>query len=336
MDRMLIKGITMQVGRPLVASESARPFESRSHEQISEPAHIALRKETSMVVKLYLRAGLIFTLSVLLWPSAAGSLEELAVYEDWKNGTKAQKTIRSDRWRGDEDFGGTEVARELLAKKLNMRYRLEGNVVPSDIPSGSRVARNFLRFTRPTSITAIEATFTVDRKLAFIPCAANNVGAATQAAPTHVALTRFNDGTSTGPGDRTGDTEGVMGTFRNGDSADPPGVLQVFGAIIRSTTPAGDFNSTLPGTLVILGTVRAGETFTLRLVWDKPNKQFIFSLNDHTAASTYSASDSAEAVLPLAHFFQRHVAANCHDSTVVIDSLTKVGTVLTNASAVIP
>jgi hypothetical protein len=197
------------------------------------------------------------------------------------------------------------------------------------------VARNYLRFTNPISITAIGATFTVDKKLTVIPCNANNVGATTQAGPTHISLARFNDGSSTGPGDRTGDIEGVIAARRNGSSMDAEGVLRVDGSIVRSTTANGNFNSTLGS--VTLGMVNTGHAFTVVMVWDKPNKQFLFSLNGGIPqAVAYSASDSAEAILPFAQIFQRHTVANCHDSTAVIDSTTKVGTVLTNASAVIP
>jgi hypothetical protein len=207
--------------------------------------------------------------------------------------------------------------------------------VGSPTPTGFLVARNYVRFVNPTAITAIEATFTVDRNLSLVPCAANNAGGVTQAAPSHIALARFNDGTSTGPGDRTGDIEGVIGTFRNGSSTDGPGILQVFGAIIRSTAPSGNFNDTLAS--VVLGTVRTGQVFTLRLVWDKPNKQFLYSLNGGAPqALSYTKSDGAEAVSPFAQIFQRHMAANCHDHAVEIDSTTKIGPVLTNASAVIP
>ena len=81
----------------------------------------------------------------------------------------------------------------------------------------------------------------------------------------------------------------------------------------------------------------AGRPFTVLMVWDKPNKQFLFSLNGGTPqAVTYSVSDSNEAVSPFAQIFQRHAVANCHDSATAVDSTTAIGTVLTNASAVIP
>lgn len=279
------------------------------------------------------RVGLcLMAMGAFLAPPSAGALEPFAVYDKWND---PDLLIRSDRWRGDEDFGGTEVSRLIVAgppNSLSMRYRFEGSVQAAP-PTGQTVARNYLRFANPTSLTEIQAKFKVG-KLTVIPCAANNDGATTQGAPTHIALARFNDGTSTGPSDRTGDIEGVIGTFRNGSSQDPPGVLQVFGSIIRSTSASGNFNGTLGS--VTLGTVSVGQAFTLLMVWDRPNKQFLFSLNDGAPqAVAYAVSDSAEAVSPFAQIFQRHAVANCHDAVAVIDATTSIKKVWTNASGVI-
>jgi hypothetical protein len=274
------------------------------------------------------------TLAIVSSPLSAVALEPLAVYDKWDD---PDLLIRSDRWRGNEDSGGTEVLRQIVAgakNKLSMRYRLEGFIVPNTPPTGQVVARNYLRFTNPTSVTAVQGTFVVN-PLTVVPCAANNAAAATQAAPTHMALARFNDGSSTGPSDRTGDIEGVIGTFRNGSSADPAGVLQVFGSIVRSTSASGNFSSILGS--VSLGTVNVGTPFTLQMVWDKPNKQFLYSLNAGTPqAVAYTATDSAEAVMPFAQIFQRFAIANCHDAVPAIDATTIIKKVWTNASAVIP
>src|SRR5439155_1266880 len=114
-------------------------------------------------------------------------------------------------------------------------------------------------------------------------------------------------------GDRTGDHFGGIQAQRAGSSADLPGVLRVFGFINRCDNANCSTSTTLPG-VVALGTVNVGSTsFTLQMIWDKPGNQFLFSLNGGTQhAVTYTASDSAEAILPFANINQRLIVANCH------------------------
>ena len=286
-----------------------------------------------MTVKTLIRTGLLLGGCLLLWPFSVDA-ESFGVYETWTS-----TFIRSDRWRGDEDFGGQEVAREVnySINILEMRYRLGGFIVPSTTPSGSFFAEHRLSFTHPTSITEIAATFTV-WDLTLTPCAANNAGSATRARPARILLARFNDGSgNAATGNRTGDHFGGIQAQRAGSSADPPGVLQVIGFINRCDNANCSSSTTLPG-FVTLGTVNVGSTsFTLQMIWDKPNKQFLFSLNGGTQhAVTYTASDSAEAILPFANINQRLIVANCHVARARADTTTIVGTVLTNSSAVIP
>ena len=286
-----------------------------------------------MTVKTLMRTGLLLGVCLLLWPFSVDA-ETFGVYETWTS-----TFIRSDRWRGDEDFGGQEVAREVnySHKILEMRYRLGGFIVPSTTPSGSFAASHRLNFAHPTSITEIAATFAVS-DLTLTPCAANNAGNATRALPMQILLGRFNDGSgNAATGDRTGDHFGGIQAQRAGSSADLPGVLRVFGFINRCDNANCSTSTTLPG-VVALGTVNVGSTsFTLQMIWDKPGNQFLFSLNGGTQhAVTYTASDSAEAILPFANINQRLIVANCHVARARADTTTIVGTVLTNSSAVIP
>jgi hypothetical protein len=79
------------------------------------------------------------------------------------------------------------------------------------------------------------------------------------------------------------------------------------------------------------------QTFTLGLKWDQANHQFLASRdNSGDMAMPYAASDVAPAnnTFVLTNVF--HTTANCTAGTVVVDSTTRVGTVRTNSSAVIP
>ena len=63
-----------------------------------------------------------------------------------------------------------------------MRYHVEGFLSQSTAPAGSFLAVHHLLFTHPTTVTEIEATFTLDA-LTLHPCAVNNAGFVTRAAP---------------------------------------------------------------------------------------------------------------------------------------------------------
>jgi hypothetical protein len=281
-----------------------------------------------MRLKTLMRAGQLLAVCVLLWPLSVHALEEFGVYEKWK----PKPTLRSDRWRGDEDFGGQEVARTVQGKTLLMRYRVEGFL--EDSPSGSHAAVNRLNFANPTSITQIAAGFTID-SLTLTPCAANNAGAATRARPAQILLGRFNDGL--GGAGRTGDHFAGIQAFRDGSSQDLEGVLRVIGFLNRCPNADCTNASGIAGSPVELGTVNVGDTFTLQMVWDKPGKQFLFRLNGGAEESLpYTASDSKEAVLPFANINESHTAADCHDAPTVIDSTIRVRKVRTNSSARIP
>jgi hypothetical protein len=90
-------------------------------------------------------------------------------------------------------------------------------------------------------------------------------------------------------------------------------------------------------TATLAQTVRVHQTFTLRLIWDKPNHQFFFGLDNHPdVALIYPAADVNEAALPFANIEISHTVANCVAGAVTIDSTVEVGLVGSNDEAVIP
>jgi hypothetical protein len=271
---------------------------------------------------------LILIVGFTVWPLAAAALEPLAVYEDW-----SVSLMRPDRWDGAQGFGGGEIKRQITAgQRLLMRYRREGSAASN---SGTTNSFHFIRPANHAQVNEIEATFTVTN-LSMTACAANNAGGLTRARPARLHMEKFNDGTSSGPGDRTGDHEGIVQVFRDGNSASPPGVMSVHGVIIRCSNPTCTTTTTVVSN-TLATTVTVGQTFTLALKWDQPNHQFLFSLDSSgDIALPYAASDTAAPGLSLVEIMVLHNTASCLAGAVSIDSTTELGTVRTNTSAVIP
>ena len=264
---------------------------------------------------------------VVAWLFGAAGLDSVAVYEDW-SGT----SIRADRWVVGHAVAGPVVNRPLTHdRRLMLRYRQEGSTA-SD--SGQTVAHEVMQLLRHTLINEIEAAFTVT-ELSMSTCAANNAGRITQARPARLHMEKFNDGSSSRPGDRTGDYIAIAQAFRDGSSLSPPGVLNVQGAVSRCTDPACAtvtpiVINTLPTTVAI------GQTFTLRLKWDQPNRQFLFGLDgSRDVALAYAINSITPPALPQVEILVQHAAANCVAGAVVIDSATEVGRISTNGSAVV-
>jgi len=86
------------------------------------------------------------------------------------------------------------------------------------------------------------------------------------------------------------------------------------------------------------GTVLAGEPFTLRTIWDRPNARFLVGVNDGAdVVLAYAPGlDQGNARGPFALVSTQGVTANCTAGPAVTDAETEVREIRTNASAVIP
>lgn len=281
-----------------------------------------------MHVKTFVRTAVAVGAALILWPLGAAALEPLAVYENW-----SQSLIRRDRWQGGEGFGGQEVKRVIAANALSMRYRRQGFTSSN---TGNTNSFQFLNLANPAQVNELEATFTVT-DLTMPACAGNNVGATTRSRVAQVNIAPFNDGTSSGPGDRTGDYSVGVQAFRDGSSPDAVGVLRVSGFVNRCTNAACSTGTSTTIASINLASVTIGQTFTLRAKWDQPNHQFLVGLDASADFPlSYSVSDTAPAINRFANIGVNHTTANCAAGAVAVDSTTSVGTVKTNSSAVIP
>lgn len=268
----------------------------------------------------------LFVASMLLLPvHGQASHEGFGTYEDWSS----SPTIPGKRWRGSESFGAQEVKRGVRWGKLVMRFRREGET-SSD--SGTNISSNFLNLTNPTAVDQMKVDFRVN-SLTLTGCTANP--SPSLARPARLQLARFNDGTSPAAGDKTGDHVAWIEASRDSNTADPPGVLRVSGHLIRCTNPTCSTSSNVSS--ASLPSVQVRKKSTLRLIWDSPNNRFLVGVGTSPDVPlTYAVSDSAEAVSSFADIDTSHITARCTAGPTEVDTLTQVGVVQTNVSAIIP
>jgi hypothetical protein len=274
-----------------------------------------------------LRIGVVIGLvlaSLPLAPGPAQSQEALSVYEDWSG-----PRIRGDRWRGGEVSNGQEVQRELksalFGNYLTMSLRREGE---TDSNTGSRTSSTFLNFANPASIVQIEALMGVIDVLAE-QCQANDTPSEARLL---IAMTPFNNGSSTGAGDRTGDYNALVQAIRRSNSADPAGILRVEGRVTRCQNPACSSERDIVAPKDLGVSLAVGAAFTMRLIWDAPNNQFLAGVNANSVALPYApANDAQPAVQRSAGIEIRNTTANCSAGSTEADLEAGVGTVRTSS-----
>ena len=256
-----------------------------------------------------LRGGVIFGLVLASLPLAPGlgqSQQALSVYEDW-SGTR----IRGDRWRGGELSSGQEVVRDLQSvagygNYLTMSLRREGE---TDRNTGSRTSSTFLNIANPAEIVQIEAFMGVLDVLV-ARCQANTTPSEARLL---IGMTAFNDGSSTGAGDRTGDYNARVQAVRRSNSTDAPGILRLEGIVTRCEDAACSTEKQI-GALQDLG-VRppTGVAFSMRLIWEAQNNRFLAgaNANGNVALPYPTVSDALPPGQPSAGIEIRNSTANC-------------------------
>lgn len=265
------------------------------------------------------------------------SLVALGLYENWKTA----KFPRSDRWVGSEGFGGQVASREQLGSKLVFHYLRQGQ---TDSDSDRRTSVLRLHFANPASITDILAQFKVT-KVVVTDCLANSTPS--KARPAGFVFATFNDGTSGGPADQTGNIFGGIQAVRLSHySGTPPpnGKLAVEIFVDRCTDAECNNSVDLAATTIMDPAnlaqpllVQVGKPFTFGARWDPDNDQFLFEVNGGgEVALSYGALTVNPAVQPFGNLFVRHSTANCTAGPTVVETTTELGTVITNPEAIIP
>ena len=257
--------------------------------------------------------------------------DQFGIYEDWR-----KSTIRSDRWTARDD-PAHEVKRQVIRMPFTwhnwfeMRYRREGVISPSE---GLVGASQRMNAQNGSAINKMEADFRVMR-MVVKGCPAN-INIKTRIRPAQIAVGGFNDGSSSGPGDLTGEYFVRILANREADSTDPTGVLTVGAFVFRCIdAPCSNAYSTIFDLNV--AKVRMGELFTLRAIWDEPNNRFLVGVNDGPdVILAYDPELNQKSGQGIAQFGIQLVASNCPDSRTVTDAETWVTEVRTNPSAIIP
>jgi hypothetical protein len=266
--------------------------------------------------------------------------EPWGIYEDWRSGL-----IRASHWKGVDD-PALEINREIkgvwipyirgfMLGGLVMRYRFAGSTA-SDTNYSSGFNR--MRLGNPVQVSQINQ-FAADFKIlkyTIKGVSGNPTPSANR--PAAINLSKFNDGTSSGPGDMTGDCGVRVRVYRFSNSSDPPGLFRVQAWVFRCRD-AGCTAADTPVDLPNIATVEAGKWFTLRAVWDEPNDRFLVGVNNEPdVVLSYNAvlNNVKPAVQPAADIRMQGVAANWTGGAGETDAEVVVGRVRVNQSALLP
>jgi hypothetical protein len=252
-----------------------------------------------------LAIAFILMTSLLLVGSAGVSQAQLVLYDDFKG-----KSIDPAKWAGSEGTFGlsapnTETGRKISGGHLEISTTTWGR---TDSNIGALAAKGSrLNVTDPAPITTFQADVTV-KSVKVVGCAANATRSFSLA---QVEGGYFNDGTSSGPGDRTADIIAVIQKTRDNIAGD-----RIEAVIFRCT------NTTCTGEDILkFGFFQTrwvkGVADTLRLEWDQVNHQFVYTVNPdgsnpETIALGYPpVSDSDPAVVVFRQLSVGNKPANC-------------------------
>lgn len=219
--------------------------------------------------------------------------------------------IDHEKWFGNEATGGpqnptTEIAREIRAGRLRMLLNQHGNDGSDSGTSGGQVR---LQMTTPGGVIGMKAKVIVNQANSD-ECPANVSALVRGRAQVSGAI--FNDGTSTGSGDRTGDI--VAGVQKILDTKLGM-VIQPF--LVRCTNSTcgstAGINPLAPASFVT--TWSPGSVDTVSWLWDKTNNRVVYTsttlVGKEVLEIAYTADDSTPPVLDFKQLSLNHSAANC-------------------------
>jgi hypothetical protein len=240
---------------------------------------------------------------LLLLGLAGVSQAQLVLYDDFN-----VKPINPAKWFGSEgQFGpgapNTETTRKIANGQLKIDLTTWGRTDSDSGIAGISAAR--LRFSNPTPITTIQADVTV-KSVKVVGCAFNNTPTRAFAV---INGAYFNDGTSPGPGDVTGDIIGAILKVRDSLAGD-----RIEAIIWRCTNATCTILATLAsGVFVTPWTKGVGDT--LRLQWDPANDQFIYTVNpganQEVITLAYTVSDTDPSLINMRQLADNNSPASC-------------------------
>jgi hypothetical protein len=229
-----------------------------------------------------------------------GVSRALTLYDDFN-----VKPIDPAKWSGSEGSAGpaapnTETARKIAKQQLSISLTTWGRTDSNTGNGGSESTR--LGVTNPVPVTTIQADVTV-KSTKVVGCAANTTSTRARA---QVLGGFFNDGTSPGPGDRTGDILAGIQSVRDsllGDRIE---------AFITRCTNANCTTFTNPASVTFIASWVQGVADTMSVEWDKPNKRFNYTLNgSEQHGLTYTFTDTNGPVVDFKQVAANNSAASC-------------------------
>jgi len=228
--------------------------------------------------------GVLFLITPFLLLGLPGTGQALTLYDDFSS-----KPLNPDKWMGRErDFGpgapNTETTRKIKQGAAGIDLTTYGFTSSDSGTSG--ISSSNLSVIDPAAVTTMQADVTV-KNAKVVGCAANPTGSAARA---RLIGEFFNDGSSTGVGDRTGDIVAAMHSQLDSLAGDS---LVAF--LARCTNATCTTTSVLTSH-VFTAVWAKGVADTFLMQWDQPNHQFHFTLNpggsQEQATLGYTQSDS--------------------------------------------
>lgn len=252
-------------------------------------------------------SGVAFFTAFLVLPSAGGA--QLVLYDDF-----SLKTINPDNWHGGESDSAasgpsTESSRGIKGGKLQLQLTSYGGTSSdTGLPPNSGILR--LLINDPGPVTAMQAKVTVKSALTE-HCEANTTPTRVRAG---IRGSFFNDGSSSGAGDQTGDIRAQFEKRRT--STTGGGFTDSIRAFINRCSDADCDTSTTPASHTFTKVWAKNKPDTLKLEWDPANDRFLFTVNPGTAeeesqALSYTVSDADSPGSAFRQLEVRNRAANC-------------------------
>jgi hypothetical protein len=224
-----------------------------------------------------LAALVIFFPGILVVTLAGIGQAQLVLYDNFDSGP-----IDPAKWHGSQNQPGpsapmTETIRRIVTGQLQLQVVNYGETT-SDVGTAP-LGIQALRVNDPSSVTAMQAKVVVQSAVAQA-CAAN---ASTSQIRAGIFGSFFNDGSSTGPDDETGNVR-VLFELRQQSG----GTRTIRASITRCDDPGCD-NSTNIDSHTFTQRWELGVARTLKLEWDAANDEFDLTVNP-AAAGTETVS----------------------------------------------
>jgi hypothetical protein len=250
------------------------------------------------------RFSLVCLLAISSLLVASPGEAQLVLYDDF-----SVNKINPAKWFGGETNRGpmapnTEILRKVALGQAQLLLTSFGR---TDTDTGTAgFAENRLNIPNPAAVVEMQATVTAKAATAQ-GCAANSTATRARA---RIIGGFFNDGTSPGPGNRTGDI--IAGIQKVRDS-----ILGIrIEAFISRCTAADCVTSTTLASHAFTATWTSGVPDVLRMEWDQAASQFHFALNPETGAQetvslSYAVSDANPPVVDFRNISILHTVASC-------------------------